>query len=120
MKADYLTLADGRKVRICFDMNALGMFTALTGKEMPDLVAPITDFNLLRTVAWCSAIEGENAEGRELGLSEVEFGRVMNMISINQFSQILTVQITGGAEKKSPRKGKDPEIILRGTKESIG
>lgn len=102
MKPQYLKLINGREVRILWNMNALGNFSALTGKEMTDLVK--ADVNTLRTVAWCSALEGEAAEGRELGLDEVQFGRLVDMAGIVKFSEIISEQ-ANGAQKKSPVTG---------------
>lgn len=110
MKPQYLKLTDGREVRIMWNMNALGKFTKLTGKEMTDLAKP--DINDLRTVAWCSAIEGEEADGRELELSEVQFGRLIDMAGIVKFSEILTEQ-AGGVQKKSPAPGNSPLNFFR-------
>ena len=109
MKPQYLELTNGRSVRILWNMNALANFTVLTGKEMTDLVKP--DVNTLRTVAWCSAVEGEEAEGRQLGLTEVEFGRLIGMAGIVKFSEILTEQASGVAQKKSP--GNSPLSFFR-------
>lgn len=113
MKADYLTLADGRRVRILFNMNALGDVKNKTGIEMTDLAEGKADINLLRTIAWCSAIEGEAADGKELGLNEVEFGRLMTMAGIVEFSAILTEQSGNGGQKKSPERGRFPLIHFR-------
>ena len=110
MKADYLTLDDGRRVRILFNMNALGDLSKKTGIEMTDLAGNKADINTLRTIAWCSAIEGEEAEGRTLELTEKEFGRLISMEGIVSFSAILTAQ-SNNSQKKSP--GKSPLIFFR-------
>lgn len=93
-----------------WNMNALGNFTRLTGKEMTDLAT--VDVNTLRTVAWCSALEGEEAEGRELELNEVQFGRLIDMAGIVKFSEILTEQASG-VQKKSPAPGNSPLNFFR-------
>lgn len=113
MKPDYLTLTDGRCVRIEWNMNALGDFTRITGKEMTDLVDGKADVNMLRTIAWCSVKEGEAADGKELGLDEIQFGRLMNMANIISFSKIFTAQIGNSGEKKSPERGRSPLIFFR-------
>lgn len=113
MKAEYLTLADGRSVRILFNMNALGDVKNKTGIEITDLAEGKADINLLRTIAWCSAIEGEAADGKELGLSEIEFGRQITMAGIVEFSAILTAQSGNGGQKKNPEKGRSPRIFFR-------
>lgn len=103
-KKDYLTLDNGQKIRVQLNMNALGSFTTLTGKELFDLTGK-TDMNLLRTIAWCAACEGEACDGREFKLSEIEFGRLVNFAGILEFSKILTKQISSSEQKKSkPQK----------------
>jgi len=113
MKADYLELTNGRKVRIMWNMNALGEFTRVTGKEMTDLAEAKADVDTLRTIAWCSASEGEEAEGRTLDLDEKQFGRLIDMAGIVMFSEILTEQTQGAAQKKSKAPTKFPLIHFR-------
>ena len=111
MKADYLTLSDGRTVRIELNMNALAEVLSLTGIEMSDLMSQKADVKLLRAMSYCCAKEGESAEGRSLDMSEIEFGRLMSMSCIIEFSEILTKQI--GGQKKSPYQEKKPLIFFR-------
>jgi hypothetical protein len=113
MKAEYIELTDGRKVRILWNMIALGAFTALTGKELTDLEKP--DVKTLLTIAWCAAKEGEEADGRELELNEKEFGRMMSMACVVSFSQILANQASITVQKKSepPKKSWKDRIHLR-------
>ena len=113
MPADYLTLNDGRKVRIMWNMNALGDFSKTTGHEISDLSGGRVDVNTLRTIAWCAAKEGEIADGRNLDLTEEQFGRLMDMINIVQFSEILAGQSSGSGQKKSPERGRQPWIQFR-------
>lgn len=113
MKADYLTLSDGRKVRVCFNMNALCEVTRLTGVEMSDLAGGKADVQALRAIAWCSAVEGEAADGKELNLSEIEFGRLVTMDTIVVFSKILTEQSGNSGEKKNLTKGHSPRMFFR-------
>lgn len=95
-----------------WNMNALGNFTSLTGKEMSDITGKV-DINTLRSIAWCSAIEGEEADGKELGLDEKAFGRLMDMATIIKFSEILTVQTGGAGQKKSEAPDKRPKMFRR-------
>jgi hypothetical protein len=99
-KPDYLTLKDGSKVRIELNMNAIGNFTSLTGKELWDLSGK-PDINLLRTIAWCAVCEGEACDGREFTLTEIEFGRQVDFQGITSFSKILAKQISTSEQKKS-------------------
>jgi hypothetical protein len=112
MRADYITLTDGRRVRIEWNMNALGEFTVRTGKEMSDLAGFKADIKTLRVIAWCSAVEGEACDGKELGLSEIEFGRIMNMQSIIEFSEIFRRQ-NEGIQKKNDYQEKSPRTFFR-------
>jgi hypothetical protein len=113
MQVDYLTLSDGRRVRIMWNMNALGDFTRATGKEISDLSGGRADVGTLRTIAWCAAKEGEAAEGKFLELTEEQFGRLMSMSCIVQFSEILATQSGGAGQKKSPDRGRQPLIFFR-------
>lgn len=102
MKADYLTLSDGRQVRVLWNMNALGEWTRITGKEMNELAGGKANVDELRTIAWCAAREGEEADGRKLDLDEIQFGRLMDMAAIVKFVEILNNQTAGANQKKSP------------------
>jgi hypothetical protein len=113
MKAYYLTLADGKTVRIMFNMNALGEVSRLTGIELIDLAKLKVDMNTIRAIAWCSAVEGEALEGKTLKLTEDEFGRQMTMGGVIAFTAILKEQISGLDQKKSPKRGKFPRIFFR-------
>lgn len=112
MTPDYLTLKDGRRVRIEWNMNSLAEYTALSGREMTDFAGKKADVATLRTIAWCAAVEGEAADGKELGLTEMEFGRLMTMSGMVEFSEILTRQ-SKGTQKKSVSRFRFPEIHLR-------
>lgn len=111
MKPDYLTLSNRRVVRIEWNMNALAELSVLTGIEITDLTKEKADIKLLRAMAWLSAKEGESVDGKELNMTELEFGRYMSMSCIIEFSEILTKQ-TGG-QKKSPYREKKPLILFR-------
>jgi hypothetical protein len=113
MKPDYLELSDGRKVRVEWNMNALTTFTSITGMQMTDLINARADARTLRTIAWCAAIEGEDADGRTFEVSEKEFGRLMSMAAIVKFSEIMARQSGNEGEKKSLPPEKPIRIFLR-------
>jgi hypothetical protein len=113
MKPDYLTLDNGRSVRILWNMNALNSFTEQTGKELTSMVDGRVDVSTLRAIAWCAAIEGEEADGNTLGLNEKEFGRLITMNGIVEFSQILSKQSGDGQKKNPEQKGQLPRIFFR-------
>ena len=106
-KKHYLTLTDGTIVRVQLNMNAIGEFTSMTGKELFDLSAK-PDVNLLRSVAWCAVREGQLCDGHEFTPTEVEFGRLVDFKGITEFSKILASQISTSAEKKSKPTIKTP------------
>jgi hypothetical protein len=114
MKADYLTLANDRRVRILFNMNALGVVSRITGTQLIDLAKLKVDMDTIRTIAWCSATEGELADGKELQMTEAEFGRQMTMGGVIAFTAILKEQINGLDQKKNQQKGRLPKIFFRG------
>jgi hypothetical protein len=94
-------------------MNALCEITKITNMQMTDLADGKAGVSELRTIAWCSAVEGEAADGRDLSLSEIEFGRLMTMETIVAFSKILTEQSGNSGQKKSNNKGQLPKIFFR-------
>lgn len=112
MKPEYITLNNGRKVRIEWNMNAVAEYTAISGRELTDLTAGKADVLTLRTIAWCAAQEGEAADGKELGMNDVELGRLMSMAAMVQFSEILTRQMQG-TQKKSVSLLRFPPILFR-------
>lgn len=102
---DFITLTTGRKVRVEWNMNALADYTSATGRELADLTTTHVNIRELRMIAHCAAVEGEKADGRELGLNEEEFGRLMGMNAVVEFAKILKTQLMGSqspAEKKRP------------------
>ena len=113
MKNFYLTLSDGREIRLEWNMNALALFTSVTGKEMTDLREGKADVPLLRTIAWCAAQEGEEADGRQLGLTEIELGRLMSMQCIIKFSEFLAPQNMVTGQKKTSPPNRFPRIFSR-------
>ena len=113
MKPQYINLSDGRKIRIEFNMNSLGNFTQITGKELSDLPDSKADILMLRVLSWCTAVEGEQADGRELDLDEVRFGRLMNMQAMVEFSKILAEQSQTALQKKSEPPTRSPGIFFR-------
>jgi hypothetical protein len=113
MTNDYLILANGRRVRIAWNMNALDEFVRTTGKELSELTGGKADIALLRTVAWCCAKEGERMEGKELALTEVEFGGLMSMTAMTAFVVIFRDQTATTDQKKSSLGIKFPRIHFR-------
>jgi hypothetical protein len=113
MKAEYITLTDGHKVRIEWNWNAVADWSARTGKEITDLSNGKADVAQMRTIAYCCAVEGESMDGKELGLSEVEFGRLVNMQGIVDFAKILTNQALLAEQKKSAAQTKLQKIFFK-------
>lgn len=114
MTADYLTLSNDRKVRVEFNWNVASQMIGLTGIDINGLISGNADIQLLRTIAWCCAVEGERLDGREFELSELDFGGLVNMEGIVAFTQILVAQSKNSAQKKSPpKKGRIPIPFFR-------
>jgi hypothetical protein len=115
MRADYLTLSNDRKVRVEFNWNVAADLILLTGVDIDKLIGGNADVQLLRTIAWCCAVEGEAMDGKEFELSELEFGRLVSMEGIVAFTQILVAQSKNSAQKKSPppEKGRFPRVFFR-------
>jgi hypothetical protein len=113
MKPDYLTLTNGRKVRIEWNWNAVKIWTSVTGKELTDLATGKASADDMLTIAYCAATEGEDADGKELALTEKEFGRLINMQGIIEFSKILTAQASTMEQKKSTPPTRSPLMFFR-------
>lgn len=113
MKPDYLTLTDGRSVRVEWNMNSLGAFTHDTGIEMTDLAAGEADIFTLRKVVWYMVIEGERLEGRTFELTEVELGSLMSQNEVIEFARIFALQASTTDQKKNTQKGRSPRIFFR-------
>lgn len=113
MKPDYLFLTNERKVRIEWNLNSLSEWSQMTGKEITDLATGKPDLSVLRTIAWCSAREGERLDGHEFELDEIEFGGLIDMPCVILFSQILTSQTSGLEQKKSEAPTKLPRLFFR-------
>jgi len=113
MKPDYLTLSNGRKVRIEWNMNSMGQYVNITGNELTEFKSKKADINTMRKIAWLSAVEGELCDGKELGLDENQFCRLMNMPAIIEFSRILTEQSSLAIQKKRESHNRWPRILKR-------
>jgi hypothetical protein len=113
MKAQYLNLTDGRKVRLEWNWNSVNTWTDSTGKELTDLADGKAKTSDMLSVVYNAALEGEDADGKELGLSEKEFGRLVNMQGIIDASKIISEQSATMAEKKSEAPRRSPSIFFR-------
>jgi hypothetical protein len=113
MRTDHITLIDGRVVCMAFTPVALTMVNELTGKELGDLTGSGRNLALIRTMAWCSIVEGEIIEGRKFNLSEDEFWRLVTIPQIGEISRILAEHITGIPQKKSQAPEKSPKVHAR-------
>jgi hypothetical protein len=102
--AEYITLEDGRKVRVYLNCNSLGIFNQMTGKDLSAFAMMKADMFTLRTLAYCAASEGEDADGKELEMSEKQFGRLMDVQAIKDFSIILNRRMVSEEQKKSEER----------------
>jgi hypothetical protein len=113
MKADYLTLTDGRKVRIEWNWNAVNEWGNATGRELTDLAKGKAKAADMLAIVYYAALEGEAADGKELALTQIEFGRLINMQGIIAASQIITAQSSTLAQKKSEAPNRLLKIFFR-------
>jgi hypothetical protein len=102
MKPDYLTLINGRKIRILFNMNAVGEIKKATGLELVELGKVDKDLDIIRTIVYICANEGERADGKDLGMSEVDLGGMMSISNMVEFAEIFSRQGFQQAQKKRP------------------
>jgi len=120
MKPDYLVLKNGTRVRIEWNANSLAMFVMLTGIDLSQLINMKPGIKMLITLAWCAAVEGEAADGNDLAVSELEFGRLMSMDNIVQFSEIFARQGQGSEyQKKSPPPDNPLKVLLRSIRSTM-
>ena len=104
MDIDYMILADGTKVRVLFNMNAVDLFTRDSGKDLPDLANLKTDVAIFRKLAYACITEGEAADGRSFDLTEIELGRKMTVLNMTEFSNIIARQGSGVKKKAQQNK----------------
>lgn len=112
MKAEYLELSNGEKVRVEWNMNSMGAFVQETGIEMTDLAKGKADILMLRKVAWFMAVEGESIEGRTFTMTEVEMGRMITQNGVIALANIFARQARTEEQKKSPPE-RSPRIFFR-------
>ena len=100
MKAEYMTLPDGRKVRFELDLNSMSEWSEKTGLELQDIDRVKGKPALLRTLAYYCIVEGERLDKRELELSEEEFGGMCRMEEIVEIARLIHSQSTMAGKKK--------------------
>jgi len=92
MRKFYITLSNGKKVRLFFKSELLVEFVKLIGKDFSYYTDGLLrgDYMMSESIAlaWLMAIEGERLDGKELGLNKDEFGRFMSIQSTNEFLAI--------------------------------
>jgi hypothetical protein len=113
MKAEYLTLTDGRKVRLEWNWNAVNEWSNVSGKELLDLAKGKAKGSDMLTIVYQAAVEGERIDGKDLALTEKEFGGLINMQGIINASNIITSQSSTLAQKKSEAPNRLQKIFFR-------
>lgn len=78
MVKHYITLPDGRKVRVEANMNAIGAYLAAKGTDSVAALADISSlkFTDLSPLMAACANEGEHLDGRESTFTADDFGRL--------------------------------------------
>ena len=84
MEKYYLTLSNDRKVRLDYTSHAAREFMKRKCNKLRKY-----DALELRFIMWYFATDGEKADGKDLELSEVEFGRLIDMSAILEFNRIV-------------------------------
>jgi hypothetical protein len=111
MKADYMTLPDGRKVRFELNLNSMSEWSEKTGLDLQDIDRVKAKPLLLRSLAYYCIAEGERLDNRELELSEAEFGGMCRMEEIVEIAHMIQAQGSMMGKKKqsqtaAPARGK--------------
>ena len=101
MKKQHLTLADGKTVRIEANWNVMCEYLDRTGQDYDDFAASADKISTkeLRLMAWCCAVEGERLEGRDLGMTEVEFGALVTIHTMAEVGPKFASMVTGEQKK---------------------
>ncbi|MGA2407735.1 MAG: hypothetical protein ABSF81_13445 [Bacteroidales bacterium] len=92
MKKYNITLINGRNIRLICNSpkEMLKLVETETSKKKE---GTFTDEGLiiseLRYILWLMAIDGEKAEEKELGLNELEFGRLLDIINLKQYMELI-------------------------------
>lgn len=107
MVADYVILANERRVRVEINLNTLKAWQTLTGCDLLSIDGVHKDSALLLALAFCGAQVGEELDGRVLELTEAEFGGLCRIAQVMQFVQVINRQSVVAEKKNVPgRKGK--------------
>ncbi len=104
MTKQYIKLSDGRKLRIEANWNVLTEFLDRTDQEYDDFIKRADRLTAahMRLIAYCAAKEGERQDGKQLDLSELDFGALCTIPTMNEFGLKFGRMVTGD-------KSEDPE-----------
>ena len=89
MEKYYLTLTDGRKVRVLWNDYATREFERLTGIELAILADGKPRIPETLCFAWLAITEGQKADGKDLGLTQRELVRLFDMSVAIELNKIL-------------------------------
>jgi hypothetical protein len=103
MLADYVTLADGRKVRIEINLDTMIAWQRDTGQDLPEIDNVYKNASLLKALAYAGAQVGEQLDGRVLELTADEFSSLCRVNQVLQFVQAIKNQSVQVEKKKDPR-----------------
>jgi hypothetical protein len=89
MEIDYITLRNGRKVRLLYNSYVEAEFIKLANQDSSRLFEGKCTILEMRSFLWLMATEGEKADNKELGLSEKEFGRLFDLYNTEGLAKFI-------------------------------
>jgi hypothetical protein len=90
VQKNYLTLTNERRVRLIHNSTTEKELKILSQQENSHMLKGKTSIGELRRFLWLCAVEGEKEEGRELGLNEIEFARLINLFAPEEISKFVS------------------------------
>jgi hypothetical protein len=89
MEKYYLTLADGRKVRVLLNDYVISEFERLTGLDFTILADGKPRVPEAQCLTWLVITEGEKADCKDLGLTQNELVPLFDMPAATEFNKIM-------------------------------
>lgn len=85
----YLRLSIGQKIRVHWNFWAQKEFAEQTGKDLNCFLNDTFSVNDVIIFAYIAAKCGEREDGRDLGLTKEQFGRILDTATIFEFSKLV-------------------------------
>jgi len=104
MLADYMSLADGRKVRVEINLDTMIAWQGITGRDLAVIDDVKKDAVLLKALAFSSIQVGEQMDKRVFEVTLDEFGGLFRVAQVMQYIPIMNRQSVIEEKKSVPQK----------------